>query len=38
MRSIPTLAGLLLAGALAADALAASGKLVLYTSQTKKDA
>ena len=38
MRSIPTLAGLLLAGALAADALAASGKLVLYTSQPNKDA
>ncbi len=38
MRSIPTLAGLILAGALTADALAASGKLVLYTSQPNKDA
>ena len=38
MRSIPALAGLVLAGVLTADALAASGKLVLYTSQPNKDA
>ena len=38
MRSITTLAALMLTGTLAADAFAASGKLVLYTSQPNKDA
>ena len=38
MRSIIILAGLILAGTLAAAAQAASGTLVLYTSQPNKDA